>query len=54
LKHYTNKVDYIRRNVEALEDTIQKKRENLNVVISILQQKIAQETAGGPQGARRS
>jgi len=41
-------------NVEALEDTIQKKKENMNVVISLLQQKIAQETAGGPQGVRRS
>lgn len=40
--------------MDTLEDTIQKKRENMNIVLSILQQKIAQETAGGPQGARRS
>ena len=52
LKHYKNKVQYIRTNADKLEDTIQKKRDNMNVIVSILQQKIAQETAGGPQGSR--
>jgi prefoldin alpha subunit len=54
LKLYNDKIEYIRTNADKLEDTIQKKRDNMNVVISILQQKIAQETAGGPQGSRRS
>ena len=51
LKHYSTKVDYIRTNLEALEDTIQKKRENMNYLVNILQSKIQTQTQqGGPQG----
>ncbi|KAJ3502916.1 hypothetical protein NLJ89_g8670 [Agrocybe chaxingu] len=52
IKHYSNKVDYIRSNVETLEDTIQKKRENMNYLIGILQQKIQAQTQAGPTGSR--
>jgi len=53
LKLYNDKIEYIRTNADMLEETIQKKGDNMNVVTSILQQKIAQETADGPQGSRR-
>jgi prefoldin alpha subunit len=49
VKHYSTKVDYIRTNLETLEDTIQKKRENMNYLVSILQSRIQTETQGGPQ-----
>ena len=49
LKHYSTKVDYIRTNLETLEDTIQKKRENMNYLVNILQSKIQTQTQGGPQ-----
>jgi prefoldin alpha subunit len=45
-------VEYIRRNADTLEETIQKKRENMNYLTGILQQKIQTETAGGPSSAR--
>ncbi|KAF8876797.1 Prefoldin subunit-domain-containing protein [Gymnopilus junonius] len=48
VKHYTDKVEYIRKNVDSLEDTIQKKRDNMNYLTNILQQKIQAETQNGP------
>ncbi|KDR73034.1 hypothetical protein GALMADRAFT_228711 [Galerina marginata CBS 339.88] len=48
VKHYADKVEYIRTNVDTLEDTIQKKRDNMNYLTSLLQQKIQAETQGGP------
>ena len=50
LKHYSTKVDYIRTNLETLEDTIQKKRENMNYLVNVIQNKIQTQTKGGPQG----
>jgi len=49
LKHYSTKVDYIRTNLETLEDTIQKKRDNMNYLVNIIQSKIQTQTQGGPQ-----
>ncbi|KAG5335864.1 putative prefoldin subunit 5 [Termitomyces sp. T112] len=40
LKHYSDKVEYIRTNLETLEDTITKKRDNMAYLTNILQQKI--------------
>ncbi|TFK68935.1 Prefoldin alpha subunit, partial [Pluteus cervinus] len=40
VKYYTGKVDFIKKNLETLEETITKKRENLNLLMSILQSKI--------------
>ncbi|KAF5319403.1 hypothetical protein D9619_008556 [Psilocybe cf. subviscida] len=48
VKHYQNKVEYIRTNVDSLEETIQKKRENMNYLTGVLQQKIQAETQAGP------
>jgi len=54
LKHYSDKVEYIRTNAETLEETIQKKRENMNYLVGLLQQKIQQETQRGPQQQQRA
>ncbi|KAG6852736.1 hypothetical protein C0991_009452 [Blastosporella zonata] len=44
LKHYSDKVEYIRTNLDTLEDTITKKRENMGYLTNILQQKIQAQT----------
>lgn len=45
-QHYTAKVDYIRTNLETLQDTIQKKQDNLNYLVNVMQMKLqAQATA---------
>ncbi|GLB42852.1 putative prefoldin subunit [Lyophyllum shimeji] len=44
LKHYADKVEYIRTNLDTLEDTIQKKRDNMNYVTNILQVKVQAQT----------
>lgn len=46
LKHYESKVEYIRMNLEALQETIQKKQENMNYLINILQMKLQQQAGG--------
>ncbi|KAG5645323.1 hypothetical protein DXG03_006512 [Asterophora parasitica] len=43
-KHYADKVEYIRANLETLEDTIQKKRDNMGYLTNILQSKIQAQT----------
>ncbi|KAJ7113000.1 Prefoldin alpha-like protein [Mycena epipterygia] len=45
LKHYSAKVDYIRSNLETLEETISKKRENMNYLVNVMQSKLQQQTA---------
>ncbi|KZP12169.1 Prefoldin alpha subunit [Athelia psychrophila] len=40
LKHYQSKVEFIRTNLETLQETVQKKQDNLNYLLSILQQKV--------------
>ncbi|KAI0033587.1 Prefoldin alpha subunit [Vararia minispora EC-137] len=40
VKHYEGKIDYIRTNLETLQETIQKKQDNMSVVASILQSKL--------------
>ncbi|KAG6856208.1 hypothetical protein H0H87_006604 [Tephrocybe sp. NHM501043] len=44
LKHYSDKVEYIQKNLETLEDTITKKRDNMGYLTNILQQKIQAQT----------
>ncbi|KXN85524.1 putative prefoldin subunit 5 [Leucoagaricus sp. SymC.cos] len=40
IKYYEEKVDYLKSNLETLEDTIGKKRESVNYIVSVLQAKI--------------
>ncbi|KAG6919702.1 hypothetical protein DXG01_002648 [Tephrocybe rancida] len=44
LKHYSDKVEYIRTNLETLEDTITRKRDNMGYLTDILQQKLRAQT----------
>ena len=45
-QHYTAKVEYIRTNLETLQDTIQKKQDNLNYLVNVMQMKLqAQATS---------
>ena len=45
-KHYSAKVEFIRTNLEALQETIQKKQENMNYLINVLQMKLQQQAGG--------
>ncbi|KAF8175502.1 Prefoldin [Mycena galopus ATCC 62051] len=45
VKHYSAKVEYIRTNLETLQDTISKKQDNVNSVISVMQSKLQQQAA---------
>ncbi|CCM02729.1 uncharacterized protein FIBRA_04836 [Fibroporia radiculosa] len=40
LKHYEAKVDFIRTNLEALQETIQKKQDNMNYLVNVMQAKL--------------
>ncbi|KZT03052.1 Prefoldin-domain-containing protein [Laetiporus sulphureus 93-53] len=46
LKHYDSKVDYIKTNLEALQETIGKKQDNMNYVVNIMQVKLQEQPAG--------
>jgi prefoldin alpha subunit len=39
-KHYEAKVDFVRKNLETLEEAIQKKRDNLSYLVNIMQLKM--------------
>ncbi|KAF8882954.1 hypothetical protein BD779DRAFT_1612346 [Infundibulicybe gibba] len=43
-KYYSNKVDFIRTNLDTLEATIQKKRDDMNYLINVMQAKIQAQT----------
>jgi len=45
-KYYESKVDFIRNNLEALQETIQKKQENMGYLTNVMQAKLQAETAG--------
>ncbi|KAF7361069.1 Prefoldin subunit 5 [Mycena sanguinolenta] len=45
VKHYSAKVEYIRSNLETLQETISKKQDNVNTVISVMQSKLQQQNA---------
>lgn len=44
-KHYKTKVDFVTKNLESLQETLQKKQENLNLVVNIMQSKIQSAAA---------
>ncbi|KAM6499443.1 Prefoldin subunit domain containing protein [Amanita muscaria] len=45
IKHYTGKVEYIQTNLDTLEDTIQKKKDNLNYIVNMIQSKIQSQAS---------
>ncbi|KAJ7199701.1 Prefoldin alpha subunit [Mycena pura] len=42
VKHYSAKVEFIQSNLETLEETIAKKRENMNYLVNVMQSKLQQ------------
>lgn len=45
-KHYSAKVDYIKSNLDTLQDTIQKKQDNLNYLVQVMQMKLQAQATG--------
>ncbi|KAK7452130.1 subunit of tubulin prefoldin [Stygiomarasmius scandens] len=54
LKHYKGKVDYIQKNLETLEDTIQKKRDNMNAIMGVMQAKLQSQQGQSSQSSSKS
>ncbi|THH05948.1 hypothetical protein EW145_g4431 [Phellinidium pouzarii] len=46
-KHYNSKIDYVRGNLEKLQETIAKKQDNLQYVMNIMMAKEQGVVAGG-------
>ena len=46
MKHYETKVEFIRTNLEALQETITKKQDNMNYLINVLQLKLQEQASG--------
>ena len=53
-RHYQDKVDYVRKNLETLQETLQRKQDNLQVVGQIMQSKIQQASQAGAARATKS
>ena len=45
VKHYEGKVEYIKTNLETLQEAIQKKQDNLNLLVNVIQSKLQAETS---------
>ncbi|KIJ40342.1 hypothetical protein M422DRAFT_32367 [Sphaerobolus stellatus SS14] len=46
IAHYQKKVDFVRGNLETLQATIEKKQDNMNYLLQVMQSKVAQGKAG--------
>ena len=53
-KHYQEKVEYVRKNLETLQETIQRKQDNIQLVGQIMQAKIHQASQAGAARASKS
>ncbi|KAG9004062.1 subunit of tubulin prefoldin [Tulasnella sp. JGI-2019a] len=42
-KHYQSKADFVRTNLQTLQDTIEKKQDNMNYLVNIMQVKLQQQ-----------
>lgn len=42
-KHYKAKADFVRSNLEKLQETIEKKQDNMNYLVNIMQVKLQQQ-----------
>jgi len=49
-KHYKSKVEYIQTNLETLQETIQKKQENMNYLVNVIQSKLQASAQAAPAG----
>ncbi|KAG8944625.1 subunit of tubulin prefoldin [Tulasnella sp. 424] len=46
-KHYQKKADFVKSNLEKLQETIEKKQENMNFLLNVMQVKMAQQQRQG-------
>ena len=49
-KHYQSKIDYIRTNLESLQETITKKQDNMNYLTDVMQMKLQARVATDEKG----
>lgn len=40
VKHYEEKIEYIKTNLDALQETIQKKQDNMSYLVNVIQSKL--------------
>lgn len=40
VKHYERKIEFIKTNLDTLQDTIQKKQDNMNYLVNVIQSKL--------------
>ena len=40
MKHYEEKIEYIKTNLDTLQETIQKKQDNMSYLVNIIQSKL--------------
>ncbi|KAG8920909.1 hypothetical protein FRC01_000536, partial [Tulasnella sp. 417] len=45
--HYQKKADFVKSNLEKLQETIEKKQENMNFLLNVMQVKMAQQQRQG-------
>jgi prefoldin alpha subunit len=47
VKHYEEKIEFIKTNLDALQETIQKKQDNMSYLVNVIQSKLQSRP---PQG----
>lgn len=52
VKHYESKVEYIRSNVENLQEMIQKKQENMGYLVNVMQMKLQEQTSAASKTSK--
>ncbi|TCD60990.1 subunit of tubulin prefoldin [Steccherinum ochraceum] len=51
-KHYEAKVEFIRSNVENLQEMISKKQENMNYLVNVMQMKLQEQTSAAAKASK--
>ncbi|KAJ7058525.1 Prefoldin alpha subunit [Mycena amicta] len=52
--HYTAKINYIQANLDTLEETVSKKRENMAYLVNVMQAKLSQQGDKDPKSIQAS
>lgn len=42
-QHYTSKISFVQSNITSLQEVIQKKQDNMNIVVNVMQAKLQQQ-----------
>lgn len=51
-QHYTQKANFVQGNLDTLQKTIERKNENVQMVVQVLQMKMQQQQGGGAPTAQ--